>query len=83
MLSVNRHQKRFNQFISWILLWCAFIAGDKIDTVIVLQDKEMSFDLETFVAAPTVSELNGLTKANLLTVALHYKLSTTDSMTKM
>jgi len=24
--------------------------------------------------APTVSELNGLTKANLLAVALHYKL---------
>ena len=49
---------------------------------VLLWDKEMSLDLETFVAALTVSELNGLTKASLLTVALYYKLSTTDSMTK-
>jgi len=39
----------------------------------------MLFELEAFIAAPTVSELNGLTKAHL---ALHYKLSASDSMMK-
>ena len=40
------------------------------------------FDLEAFVASLTVSELNSLTKANLQTVALHYKLNAGDLTTK-
>ena len=42
----------------------------------------MSFELERFVSLPTLQEINSLKKANLLTIAQHYKLSVNDAMTK-
>ena len=41
-----------------------------------------TFELERFVSSPTLEELTSLTKVNLLAVALHYKLSVTEAMSK-
>ena len=42
----------------------------------------MSFELKRFVSSPTLGELSSLTKANLLTLVQHYKLSATEAMSK-
>ena len=41
-----------------------------------------TFELERFASSPTLEELTSLTKVNLLVVALHYKLSVTEAMSK-
>ena len=42
----------------------------------------MSFNLEEFILAPTVEEINTLRKTDLLTIAQHYKLGATSATTK-
>jgi len=42
----------------------------------------MSFDVESFLASPTLEVFNSLKKAELLLVAQHYKLSVASSMGK-
>ena len=42
----------------------------------------MSFELGRFVSLPTSQEISSLKKANMLTIAQHYKLSVNDAITK-
>ena len=42
----------------------------------------MSFNLDTFVAEPRLDKFNGLKKADLLQISLHYKLAVNSSMGK-
>ena len=54
-----------------------FVAGVNSNTII-----NMSFEVESFAASPTLEVFNSLKKAELLLVAQHYKLSVTSSMGK-